>query len=94
VRYRHRLGDIYRQALHWADYNVKVYKKYHLATGMAFPQPWTLYMACWWRVLRRLRSVHYKQGRARLMRGMGWQIGLLQGSIKYRVAPVPTKGAC
>jgi GT2 family glycosyltransferase len=94
VRFRHGVRGMYRQALNWAAYNVKLYKRYQLTTGMSVRNPWSLYFACWWRVARRLRRLPHKQGRATLMKGMGWQIGLLQGSLKYRVAPVASKWAC
>jgi len=89
IRLRDNLINIYRQAYHWAEYNVKVYKKYHLLTGEKVVQPWRRYLYNWKRLLWQIPRVRRKRNIAWLMRDLGWQVGLLLGSIKYGIHPVP-----
>ena len=89
IRLRDKLISIYRQAYHWAEYNVKVYKKYHLLTGEEVPRPWRRYLYNWKRLLWQIPKVRRKKNFARLMWDLGWQGGLLLGSVKYGIHPVP-----
>jgi glycosyltransferase involved in cell wall biosynthesis len=89
LRYRHKLGGIFCQARHWAEYSVKVYKKYRPLTGVEVPQPWKRYVHWWKYLLRQFPRTREKKDYAHHVFMLGWQIGLLLGSIKYRVPPVP-----
>lgn len=89
IRLRKKMTGICRQAYHYADYNVKLYKKYHLLTGESVLQPWRGYLHKWNRLLWQSIRTRGKQQIARLMWDFGWQIGILTGSIKYRIHPLP-----
>ena len=89
LRFRTKLSAILHQARHWAEYNVTVYKKYRLLTGNEVSQPWKRYLRDWKHLLRQISQPRCKKDFAILMWKLGWQIGLLQGSIKNRIHPVP-----
>lgn len=89
IHLRDKLINVYRQACHWADYNVKLYNKYRLMTGKEVSQPWIRYLSKWKHLIRQIPQVREKKDLVSLIWNLGWQIGLLQGSIKHRVHPVP-----
>jgi glycosyltransferase involved in cell wall biosynthesis len=89
VRFRDKLSAIFHQARHWAEYNVKVYKKYRLLTGTKVSEPWKRYLSKWDEFVKQVPLVRQKKDVALLFWNLGWQIGLLQGSIKHRIHPVP-----
>jgi glycosyltransferase involved in cell wall biosynthesis len=83
VRLRHTLPGVMRQALHWAEYNVLMYKRYQ-----RFGMPrLTLRegLMGWYSLLRNLPRVRSKADWARWVWGFGWRVGRLGGSIKYRI---------
>jgi GT2 family glycosyltransferase len=86
VRFREELAAVFRQARRWAQYNVLIYKRRRPA-GVRIPHPWREYGRRWRLILRRLRRSRGRIGRYRLAWQIGWHIGLLIGSIRYRVAP-------
>ena len=83
IRHRDSLSGIYRQARRWAEYNVLLYKKYR-PLGMP-ALSWKDNVLPWVRFLRLLPQVRYQGGRARVIRQLGWRIGRVVGSVKYRV---------
>jgi glycosyltransferase involved in cell wall biosynthesis len=87
VRWRHTLRGIYNQARGWAVYKVKVYKKYQGGTATESLPSWKHYARNWQYLLWRLPFIRQKQDCLLFMRGLGSQIGLLQGSFKHRIAP-------
>lgn len=87
VRLRHTLGGAYNQARGWAVYRVKVYKKYQGATETESLWLWKRYAKNWQYLLWGLLSMRQKQDCLQFARMLGSQVGLLQGSLKYRVAP-------
>jgi len=87
-RYRHKLSGLFDQARHYAEYNVKLYKKYQMISHQRLPNPWKRHFYRWRRVFGRIWRVRRKEDCAKLMWNLGWQIGLLEGSIKHRVPPV------
>jgi GT2 family glycosyltransferase len=87
VRLRHTLRGAYRQARNWAVYKVKVYKKYRGAAEIEGLRSWKRYTQNWQRLLWRLLCIRDKQDCLRFAWGIGSQVGLLQGSLKYRVTP-------
>jgi glycosyltransferase involved in cell wall biosynthesis len=86
VRLRNDFDGIFHQARLWGQYNVLLSKRYR-AHGVAAPYPWKKYMNRWKSILMNLLQIQNKRGRAALVSSLGWQIGRLQGSIKYRVPP-------
>jgi cellulose synthase/poly-beta-1,6-N-acetylglucosamine synthase-like glycosyltransferase len=87
IRLREELGGMFRQARVWGQYNVLMYKRYGLP-AMKMAQPWKQYMKRWKGLLWRFPQIYSKGGQAAWLTSLGWQIGRLQGSIKYRVPPV------
>ncbi len=83
IRRRHTLSDIFRQARNWAEYNVLMYKRYrpfgmpqlHLKQGLL----------AWRHLVLALPRVRSKSDFSRWVWELGWRIGRLQGSVKYRV---------
>jgi len=83
TRFRGERADIYRQARQWADYNVKIYKKYR-----AFGMPklsWKTGVRTWRTLLRRLPREWYGEKRVRWLWDFNWAVGRLIACIKYRV---------
>jgi glycosyltransferase involved in cell wall biosynthesis len=87
VRFRHTLRGAYNQARCWAEYTVKVYKKYKEATGTELPPSWKRYMKNWQYLLWQLPFMRQKKDCYHFLWMLGRQVGLLQGSLKYRIAP-------
>jgi hypothetical protein len=87
VRWRHTLQGAYNQARGWAVYRVKVYKKYQGTTETGNLRSWKRYAKNWQRLLWQLLCIRHKQDCVRFAQGLGSQVGLLHGSLKYRVAP-------
>lgn len=89
IRLKDSFKGIFYQARNWAEYNVKLYKKYMILTGTTLPHPWKTYLREWRSILRQLVvGPKAKKDLARLVQRLGWQIGLLKGSLKHRVTPV------
>ena len=87
-RYRHTFGGIFHQGRHYATWNVLLYKTYW-TPGVETSRPWKRYVSGWRSLLRRLLQIRDKGTLARWVWLLGWRVGLLQGSIRYRVPPVP-----
>lgn len=87
VRLRHTLGGVYHQARCWAVYKVGVYKKYQGATEIESPPSWKRYARNWQYLLQALPYIRQKRDCLRFVGMLGSQVGLLQGSLKYRIAP-------
>ncbi len=88
VRYRNDLRSAFRQARQWATYNPLLYKRYR-TPDVQFPEPWKFYLRGWRTFLYKLRSARRKEDFAKCVWVLGWQIGLLQGSVKFWAPPVP-----
>lgn len=82
-RLRQSLGQTFRQALRYGEYNVLLYKRYR-RHGMP---PLTLreQLRSWVKLARLARRVRDEERRARFVRELGWRLGRLKGSIKHRV---------
>ena len=89
VRLRHTMLGLFQQARNWAQYNVKVYKRYRCANGPDLKYPWVTYGFRWLQLIRLLPRVMDKKTRALIMWILGYQIGLLHGSVQEGVPPVP-----
>lgn len=94
VRCRDTLSGLLRQAWHWAEYDVLLYKKYRSANSKDFSR-WKIYLGEWKGLVRALPQIGLdRTARARWVWRFGWQVGMLLGSIKYHVLPAlrPTEG--
>jgi len=89
LRLRHSIRGIFDQARLWAAYNVKVYKRYRVSNGPDLKHPWIAYGYRWMRLVRLLPRIGDARTRVQAMWLLGYQIGLLHGSLKEHVPPVP-----
>ena len=83
VRYRHSLKGIYRQASGYAEYNVRLYKRYR-ALGMP-PVDWRSSLPIWRYLLKQAFRIRSKSEWASWLWQMGYRVGRLQGSLRHRV---------
>lgn len=91
VRYRSTPGETFRQARSWACYNELLYRR-HRPENAEMEGAWAGYWAEWKEVLglaTRWRHLGSKMRRMSLAWRIGWQLGLLQGAVNYRVRPLP-----
>jgi len=85
VRYRHTLRGIYRQGCFYGVYNALLYKK---GLALGFPRsarPFRAGVGGWVELVRQLPGLGHKTHRASFAFDLGWRIGCLLGSVKYRV---------
>jgi glycosyltransferase involved in cell wall biosynthesis len=85
IRLRRQISALFRQSRVWAQYNVLMYKRYRQA--MRLPHPWQRHLSKWTSLILCAPWLFYKESRAGWMSAFGWQLGLLLGAIRYRVAP-------
>ena len=85
-RFKDNHHALFNQARHWGQYNVLMYKRYRQSMRLA--NPWKRHLSRWHALIRRLPCVLDKEQRFAWMKTLGTQVGVLQGSIKYRVPPV------
>jgi GT2 family glycosyltransferase len=88
VRRREKLTNSFRQARIWAKYNVLMYRRYH-TPNVKFRRPWRHYLFYWLQFLGDLKHARSKEDYAKLVWFFGWQIGLLQGAIRFWGPPLP-----
>jgi glycosyltransferase involved in cell wall biosynthesis len=88
VRYRQSSRGIYRQARLWGEYNVLMYKRYRSRGPKEFYR-WKSHIRGWLEILYGLPELRTIQGQMNWRKRLGWQLGILMGSIKYMVPPVP-----
>ena len=83
VRFREKLGDIYRQAFSWGLGNVFIYKKYRL---LGMPEyNWRSGVRVWKGILKQFPRIRNKANLAAWMWKFAWRTGRLIGCFKYRV---------
>jgi glycosyltransferase involved in cell wall biosynthesis len=88
IRHRTTLLGLYHQASCWAQYNEFLFRRYRECDGNDHWR-WRRYAEEWMCLLKYLlHFMRCREGRALLFWRMGWQIGLLKGSLLYRVPPV------
>jgi glycosyltransferase involved in cell wall biosynthesis len=87
VRCRHSLRALFHQARHWAEYTVLIYKYYRSYEDKR-RTPWKTFIRQWKNLFLSIPAIHYKAGRALWIWKLGWQLGILGGSLKHRVPPV------
>lgn len=83
VRFRATLRSTYRQARGWAEGSVAIHRRY-AAQGMPAPG-WVRGLASWGLVPLRLLKVRNRGQFARWIHLLGWRVGRLRGSIRYRM---------
>jgi GT2 family glycosyltransferase len=86
VHYRHRQGlsEIFRQSRGYGRGSARLLQRYR-ACGMPRSSQWASLLG-WVLLLPRLpRALASQEGRAGWMSALGWRIGHLQGSIRWRV---------
>lgn len=83
-RFRHTLAGLYQQARLWGEYNVFLYKKYR---PLGMPElSWIAGVKSWLRLLKHFPLfILSKEHRVSWVWGFAWQLGRLQGCIKYKV---------
>jgi GT2 family glycosyltransferase len=85
-RFKDRQKTLFNQARHWGEYNVLMYKRYR--QDMRLANPWTRHLSRWRALLRRSPHLLEQQNRLAWMKTLGTQVGVLQGSLRFRVAPI------
>ncbi|MBI3899636.1 MAG: glycosyltransferase family 2 protein [Gammaproteobacteria bacterium] len=83
VRYRDSVGRLLRQACHYAEHNVLLYKRYR-PLGMPKLDVKSGIRA-WIDLIRAAPDLLHEETRARYLWDLGWRTGRIYGSIKYRV---------
>jgi glycosyltransferase involved in cell wall biosynthesis len=87
IRHRTTLRGLYRQGRVWGFHNVALYRRY-APPGTRERWRWERHAREWGRLLRALVGVHRPEVRAAAAWKLGWLVGQLQGSVRYRVPPV------
>jgi len=88
IRYRFpkKYSQMYRQMKRLGQYHALLYRRY-LNRGMPRLQhPVAHAYRRWKRWFRKARHAKSRAQRARLVRDLGWNVGRLYGSIRYRIA--------
>ena len=86
IRFKDSLRGAFKQACLWARYNELIYKRYRPA-GVAISHPWRRYLSGWKYILGRLPRCLRKNAYTSFAWLIGWQVGLLLGSLKYGIEP-------
>lgn len=88
VRHRDEPREMFQQARRWAQFNQLLYRRYRDA-GPGPSRAWRQYLLRLGWLLRRVHRTRTLRGRQMMSWHAGWQIGLLQGSLKHRIRPAP-----
>jgi GT2 family glycosyltransferase len=83
VRYRATLPQMIRQTRRYAEYNVRLYKKYR-RYGMPRLSA-SEGLRAWYVALRYAKNIRSRAILAFWVRLLAWRLGRLQGSLRYRV---------
>jgi len=86
VRCREKLISLFHQMRGWGEHRVLMYKRYG-SPGMMISHPWKRHAKAWVRLLHLLYGIRSKHDLVEWISYLGWLVGTLHGSIKYRVAP-------
>ena len=86
-RYRGGAGMTFQQARLWAQHHVLLYKRYRGTSRV--PEPWRRYLLGWPRLARRFARARREEDLAEAIGKLGWQLGLLLGSMNHRTTPLP-----
>jgi hypothetical protein len=77
---------MFRQALWYGEDNARIQRQYRSYGSR--PKRWTWAVKNWPALLGALPGIGNKSGRARLAWMLGWELGRLRGSVRYRVLAV------
>ncbi len=86
-RCRRTYGGLFTQASSWGEHFVRLHKE-HRPPGTTVAHPWRRHVGEWKRLVRNAPNLRFRDHRPRWVWRLGWQIGLIRGSIKHRIAPV------
>lgn len=81
------MKGIFRQALGYAEYNVKIYKKYlsHGMPKLSWKQGISSWKSLLYSFIKSFPEIRDKGDIAYWVWQFGWRLGRVKGSIKYRV---------
>ena len=82
-RLRESLGETWRQAFRYGEYNVKLYSLYK-GKGMG-KLTLVRMLRGWYSLLRQLPQLLDEERRGKVVWNMAWRIGRIYGSFRYRV---------
>jgi glycosyltransferase involved in cell wall biosynthesis len=86
VRVRTNPSAAFRQARLWAKYNALLFRRY--GDGQPYPGSWRRHLLGWKSVVRRIPSLRHPWTRLDWGFKLGWQIGSMQGALRFGVDPV------
>jgi glycosyltransferase involved in cell wall biosynthesis len=88
IAYRHRTQNkaMFRQGRLWAQHNALLYQRYR-PEGARIRFAWADYLVDWLHLVTLLPQAVRRSTRGQVIYKLGWQIGLLQGSLAYGVEP-------
>lgn len=86
LRSRTTLRGLFMQSRAFAEHRIRLYRRYR-PPGTRISNPWKKYVTRWHILLRSSAELRSQDTRARWVWWLGWQIGLLEGSIRYLTAP-------
>jgi glycosyltransferase involved in cell wall biosynthesis len=93
VRRREAGSALFTQARLWAFFNTLLYLRYRIPSDDAPPRPWRTFVRDCLRLVRLIPQTRDRDRRRWWLYKVGWQVGLLQGALRFSVAPlVFTKG--
>jgi len=87
LRCRRDLSGLFKQADSYAEHRARLYRKYR-PPGARAVNAWRQHITRWDRLLRNISELKSHETRAKWVWRLGWQVGQLQGSVRYFVAPV------
>ena len=87
VRHRNSATGVFRQARNYAEYRVLLYKRYRPSNDKELWR-WKIHLNQWKTILRSISQIRYKTSRFAWAWSLGYQVGMLKGSIKHGVPPV------
>lgn len=85
IRLRNSLRAIFRQACRWAEYEPVLYKKSVELGAQVVSRPWRDMISRWRSFVGALVRARNRAALAQCTFRLGWQLGLLRGSIRNRV---------
>jgi glycosyltransferase involved in cell wall biosynthesis len=88
VRCRGTEGGTFRQVCLWGEYNTLIYRR-HRPSGNSEWWRWKSHIKDWVETLRTVPRIRSPQSRTKWFQRVGWQTGILKGSIKHMVPPIP-----
>lgn len=86
-RFRSSARGIFRQAYWYAEQNAKLQRMYR-GTGGPAPRRWTWPVKGWPEIVKALPGAVHRSGRVRLAWVVGWELGRIWGSLRYRVLAI------